>query len=277
MVNLNKFKDILKDFEDNNIDTTQVGFYDSPEFFKVESKNASYLNNYAKFVQLQKYNESYLKMVKAKVPLIADILYDELEKDGRLGACVDISATLSRILEKEGIWNHIVFGSFTIDFPKDSPFSKRHFCTVVSNSSPVVTAPHAWVYVPPYYVVDLTAKMQPYSSGEGRYLPKIVLGKDVKPYVPKAEDLIHENVLRTLKLLRVKDPISSVCPSFNTFNNFFPAVSISADEITLRYIPVGISAPDGPFEEAVSLILNGKYGHEIYNEIIKPALKENDI
>ena len=38
--------------------------------------------------------------------------------EGRLGACIDLSMVLSRILDAEGIWNYVVKGSLTLTFPR---------------------------------------------------------------------------------------------------------------------------------------------------------------
>ncbi|MFY0519372.1 hypothetical protein ACOMCU_16315 [Lysinibacillus sp. UGB7] len=276
MANLKKYKEIIQDFSNNNIDTTQVGFYDTPEFISIENNNPSYLQNYAKFVQLQRYDETYLNMVREKVPFIAEILYKELEKDGRLGACIDVSMTLSRILEKEGIWNHMVCGSLNIDYPKKSKLPRGHFwsCDISYTNQPIMAA-HAWLFVPPFYVVDLTVKMQQYTLEQVKYLPNFVVSEKTKQYVPKAEDLINTIVVRDYKQRGFNDILSKLIPNFKSFNSIFPAVSTKYSETTLHYIPTSISAPDAPFEQAINLKLNGKYGNEIYKEIIQPALKEN--
>jgi hypothetical protein len=272
MVNLKKLKEIKRDFSKRNIDTSQVGFYDNPTFIRVEQNNPSYLNHYAKYVQLKQYDSSYLALVREKVPFIASLLYKELKKDGRLGACVDMSSTLSRILEKEGIWNHMVFGSLSIDYPKESGLERGHFWCV--DYSVGATAAHAWLFVPPYHIVDLTIKMQPYSQGQEKYLPDILLSEEASPYTPVAEDLINTAIIHQLQRSEVKDVIRHAIPQFKAFNNVFPAVSTEENNCVFHYVPTSISAPDTSFEEAVNLKLNGQYGYKIYNDVIKPALKE---
>ncbi|MFF2339975.1 hypothetical protein [Bacillus mycoides] len=273
MVNLKKFKEIEKDFLNKKINVSQVAFYDSQEFMNVERNNPSYLNNYAKFVQLKKYDSSYLNMVREKLPVIAELLYKELEKDGRLGACVDISSVLSRILEKEGIWNYMVFGSLNIDYPQKSNLPRGHFWAVDIDIMKR-TAAHAWVVVPPFHVVDLTIKMQNYSLGQSKYLPDMVLSEEVKSYIPKAEDLISDQIIYTYRCKGIRDVLAVAMPQFKQFNTIFPAVSTKYNGTLLRYIPTAISAPDGPFEKAINLELNGRYGYKIYQDIIQPALKE---
>ena len=267
-----KLKDIEKSFENNNIMMSKVGFYDSHEFIQVERKNPSYLEQYAKYVQLKKYDSTYLDTVREKVSIISTLLYKELERDGRLGACIDMSATLSRILEKEGIWNHIVFGSLSTDYPKESQLDRGYFWSVDYNQGP--SAAHAWLVVPPFHIVDLTIKLQPYTNGQQKYLPNIVLSEKIKPYKPKIEDLINPRIIRELKLSGVKNVLTHLLPNFKDFNDKFPAVLTEENNCVLNYIPMSISAPDTTFENAVNLKLNGRYGYEIYQEVVSPALKE---
>lgn len=278
MVNLRNFNEIKRDFTKRNIDITQVGFYDSPAFMRVEQNNPSYLNNYAKYVQLNKYNSAYLAKVREKVPFIANLLYKELQKEGRLGACVDMSATLSRILEREGIWNHVVFGSVSTEYPKESRLENgRFWCVDVSVGGVRPTAPHAWVVVPPYHIVDLTIKMQPYSQGQDKYLPEIIISENIRPYTPVAEDLINTAYVHQLRRIGINDVINYVIPQFKEFNAIFPAVSVEENDCTFHYVPTSVSAPDTSFEEAVNLKLNGRYGYKLYQDIIKPALKEHEL
>ncbi|SEP61494.1 hypothetical protein SAMN05216232_0356 [Virgibacillus subterraneus] len=272
MASLRKLKEIERDFSKKHIDISKVGFYDSVAFMREEHSNPSYLNNYAKYIHLKKYDSTYLSMVREKVPFIANLLFKELKKDGRLGACVDMSAILSRILEEEGIWNHMVFGSLSIDYPPESQLKGGHFWCVDYTKG--ATAAHAWLVVPPYQIVDLTIKLQPYSEGQNQYLPDILLSEDVKPYTPVAKDLINPKIIYDLQREGIKDVINHTLPQFKAFNSIFPAVSTVYSYSSLHYIPTSVSAPDAPFEQAVNLKLNGRYGYNIYVDIIKPALKE---
>ncbi|QLC90708.1 hypothetical protein [Priestia megaterium] len=272
MIDLGNLKEIERDFSKKQIDASKVGFYDSKEFIKVESNNPSYLSYYAKYVQLKKFDSTYRDMVKEKVPFIANLLFKELKKDGRLGACIDMSSVLSRILEKEGIWNHMVFGSLSTDYPQESRLERGHFWSVDYTKG--TSAAHAWIVVPPYHIVDLTIKMQPYSQGQDKYLPDIVLSESVKSYTPVAEDLINPQIINALKRKGIKDAISYTIPQFRAFNKIFPAVSTVYNNSLLHYIPTAISAPDTSFEQSINLELNGRYGYQIYEDVIKPALKQ---
>lgn len=218
------------------------------------------------------YDVEYLQNVRVKLPIIAELLNKELIRNSRLGACIDISSTLSRILEEEGIWNHMVFGSLSIEFPEESKIPRKHFWSVDVKDN--ARAGHAWIFVPPYHVVDLTIKQQVYKQGEEQYLPSMVLSESDKEYTPTYKDLISPEVMRILTCQGIKpvNAINSTIPQFKMFNIDFKSISTAFNETKLHYIPTSVSAPDLKFIEARNLKLSGKYGYEIYRDIIKPAL-----
>ncbi|NQY07473.1 MAG: hypothetical protein HRT68_15070, partial [Flavobacteriaceae bacterium] len=74
----NSIEKIISNFKKHNIDTSKPGFYDEPNFLKVEQNNPEYLNNYARFVQEKKYSDEYLDKARKVIPLIADELHKEL-------------------------------------------------------------------------------------------------------------------------------------------------------------------------------------------------------
>ncbi len=110
------FQSVLNDFINHNIPIDSPGFYDNPNFINIENKNPTYLSNYAQFVQLRPYSQAYLIQAESTIIQIANLLRHELVSDGRLGACLDVCMVLSRILEREGIWNYLVQGALTLDF-----------------------------------------------------------------------------------------------------------------------------------------------------------------
>ena len=74
------YTDLIEDFANRNIPIDTPGFYDHPNFMKIEEKNASYLSNYAKFVDYRPREQSYDDYVKSVVPLVAKIFHKKLEK-----------------------------------------------------------------------------------------------------------------------------------------------------------------------------------------------------
>ena len=119
MTNFNApFAEIERDFLVRQIPLNSPGFYDHPSFMEVERGNPSYLNNYARFVHDRQRTPAYDEHVRQTVPIVARVFHEHLKANGRLGACVDISGVLSRALEMEGVWNFVVKGSLTIEFPR---------------------------------------------------------------------------------------------------------------------------------------------------------------
>ncbi len=89
----------------------------NPNFTEVENRNPAFLNNYARFIQCRNYSLEYLAETRRKIKVIVEILNKEIQEDGTIGSCVNTSAVLALILERENIWSCQVKGSLTINFP----------------------------------------------------------------------------------------------------------------------------------------------------------------
>lgn len=187
---------IISDFKRNKIDISKPGFYDEPNFLKVEQRNPEYLNNYARFVQEKTYSYEYLDKARKVIPLIAKELHKELLKNGRKGACINLSMVLSRILEREGFWNYIVKGSLTISFPNGSGIGDRFFWSIDHGE---FSAGHAWVVAPPFGVIDLTIKQQERDSKELKYLPEFIMSEVLTPELATVEDIISPEIRQMLQ------------------------------------------------------------------------------
>ncbi len=267
------FADIETDFKSRRIPLDMPGFYDHPNFLETERLYPTYLNHYARYVHDRLTNTAYDAHVRKTVPIVAQIFHEHLKSHGRLGACVDISGLLSRALEREGIWNFIVSGSLTIDFPSIANISPRYFWSIDTGE---FTAAHAWVAAPPFYVIDISIKLQPYSDGEELYLPTIVCVEAETLSEGVLEDIISPEVRVYLSQRGIpkNQQLQHVGPEIATFMKVFPARLVKIGKTTMKYIPVAITAPDCPFEEMTSIIFEGRTGFEIYTNEIKPALAE---
>jgi hypothetical protein len=242
-----------------------------PNFLKKERVQADFLENYAAFVQLQPYTEDYLAKAAIEIPVICELLHQELVKDGRLGACVDMSIGLSRILEVEGYWNYIVKGSLTIQFPLEAKLPDRYFWSYDLNFN--YAAAHAWVVAPPFTLLDLTLKQQPFPQGDEKWLPEHIIHRDFADVGIREIDLISPDL--ALNMTRQgygTHKIETLHPNFPAFNQIFKPNLIKKDGLQLKYIPAKIGAPDEPLERVGTLNLNGRRAIAIYNDVIKPAL-----
>ncbi|MCK4829971.1 hypothetical protein KA005_80360, partial [bacterium] len=123
-------KEIRDDFVQNNIPIDAPGFYDHPNFLAIENIFPFFMANYARFVSALSLDENYIENAGNKIPVIVDEIHKQMATGNHIGRCGDISAILSRILEKENLWNFVVKGSLTIDFPEQSNIETKYFWSV---------------------------------------------------------------------------------------------------------------------------------------------------
>nr|WP_281719610.1 hypothetical protein [Nitrosomonas nitrosa] len=265
--------DLEREFVKRGIDFASIGFYDNPTFLKIERAQPDFLANYANYVNKRAYSPEYLQRAQKEIPFIAEILHSELVTDGRLGACVDASIGLSRILEKEGFWNYIVKGSLTIEFPTKLGIANKHFWSVDVLGENEIAAAHAWVVAPPYYVVDITVSQQPYQGSEKEHIPKFICSPKFETFEVVEIDLISPSASEIMTLEGIKgNKLIHIKKNYHDFIETFKPCLIELNGIKFKYITIGISAPDEPLEKVKTLKLSGKFPLEIYNALIKPKL-----
>ncbi|WP_179020754.1 hypothetical protein [Winogradskyella forsetii] len=265
-----KAADLENIFKRFHIDYKTPGFYDSQEFLFQEQRDHSFLEKYAEYINAQTYSSTYLERASGEIPFIARILNQELVKDGRLGACIDVSMVLSRILEREGFWNYTTKGSLTITFPKDSGLENKYFWTVDTGTH---SAGHSWVVAPPFTVVDLTLKQQPYSQNEQKLISDYICSTQKTETSIDELDVISPSILLDAKLQGFKgNKLKFVGTNFLNISERFPALQIEKENNFYKYVTVAISASEDPLETITTLKLSNRIGIEIYNDLILPEL-----
>jgi hypothetical protein len=262
-------EDINNLFSTLGIPTNNPGFYDHQEFIAQESKDPEFLNFYGKFVLSKHYNQAYLKSAESIIKKVASILHEELVEDGRLGACIDLSMVLSRILDKLGVWNFMVKGALTTIYPNGSNLPNSYYWPRDLGPS---KAGHVWVSAPPFSVVDITIGQQPYKPIAKQYFPDKILSKTFDRVKVGVEDICSSDFRDQMQLQGI--PLNdiglyTVSPNLKGFFLVFKQTAFRYRGAEHRYIPCGVSFSDSPLEKITSLKLNGKYGHEIYHEIIR--------
>jgi hypothetical protein len=267
------FRAISNHFAALGIPSNAPGFYNHPSFVEVEQAFPDFLNNYARFVQKRSYNEEYLEKARREVPVAAMALHSELLADGRMGACVDAAGVLSKCLEREGIWNFVVKGSLTIKFPAEADVDDRYFWSVDEGN---FTAGHAWVYAPPFSIVDVAVGQQDYDPEERPWLPDTVIVEESARDAAKVQDIISPFVFAQLSnaCIPIGKMLATVNPIMPKFLETFPAASVPhLKGAILKYVPVAVSAPDGELEDLIGISTNGPSGIGIYQNRIQPALQ----
>lgn len=265
-------EDLIEFFEMYNIDIDSPGFYDDLNFIRLEQMIPNFLEYYAAYVIKKSYSSDYLKESEEKIIKISQILSKELVVDGRQGACIDLSLVMSRILDLENIWNYISKGSVTVEFPNTSNINKKYFWSVDYGE---FQAGHVWIVAPPFKIVDLTIHQQPYKMNEEKYIPPLILQKESNISKLHLPDLISPEVLQQLNITVGRDPVKilkNINPRLISFYDSFKIENFSINNTKFRYTPYGISASDVVLKDIRSLKLNGMYGIQIYNDLIRGKL-----
>lgn len=192
--------ELEKEFHQKGIPTDKPDFYDNRNFIKEEKLDPCYLFKFAKFVAERSYSAEYLEKAESIISTVAKILSKHLLDNGRQGACVDMSGILARILEHKGIWCACIKGSCTIEFPQSSNEETAYFWSVDYGR---FIAGHAWVFAPPFSIVDITLKQQPYTGTKKDYIPEIIMVKDVVKTTSTIEDIISPEVRMQMKVQRI--------------------------------------------------------------------------
>ena len=264
------FEELSSDLRSHGVSIDIPGFCDSDAFLRVEqSLHPEYLNNYAAFVSRQNYDADYLAHAATTIQTVASVLHAELVDHGRLGACVDISGILGRMLEREGVWSCSIKGSLTITFPAASALETKYFWSIDKGE---FSAAHAWVFAPPFTVIDITVKQQNFSSAEQHYLPETVFSRSTTPTDVEANDYISPIVRRAMSArgIPADHQLLHCLPHFPDIFNCFPAITQQgAKGSRLKYSPSAVHAPDGTFEEMSNMTFNGLTPDELYIEKVR--------
>jgi hypothetical protein len=188
------------------------------------------------------------------------------------------------MLDREGIWNYGVKGSLTIQFPKTSGIPPLYFWSYdIHPDSRPVGAAHAWIVAPPFRVVDLTIKYQPYERGRD-LLPEGVLAENADLAAADFKDMFSEEYLERRGLPYVfiiaakmssADVITALAPRLIEFQKFFGASSIKYPSVRLKYVPIAIGAPAEGLKGITNRRYNGRFGFEIYRDLIATEIKKS--
>jgi len=268
------YTDLIEDFANRNIPIDTAGFYDHPNFMKIEEKNASYLSNYAKFVDYRPREQSYDDYVQSTVPLVTKIFHQKFAEHGGLKPDTSVAALVSKTLEKMNIWNYVVKGSMTISFPAESGIDTRYFWSLDHDG---FTTAHVWLVVPPFYVVDVALSLHSFSEAETNYIAPLICAEATNIVEAEIEDVISDGYCSHLQNINVQrsDYFAAISPQTEKFIDVFPAREVLLESTRIKYIPVSVSAPDVPFEQMTSIRFEGQTAFELYENEIKGLVEQS--
>ena len=266
---LKNYDDLCAQFTIQGIPFDKPGFFDHPKFRSIEKTNKLFFGCYARFVQRRPRTAAYNDRVRQIVPKIAEILHNELEAEGRLGACVDLSIVLSRILDEEKIWNYPVKGALTLSFPSSVQPNPIHICPMDIGTQKVG---HVWVAAPPFNVIDLTVRQLRYPKSAIREsLPRYVLLDKINPIEPTSDELVSKAVQAIARVHNRSVPPDLhflIDPNLHDVFEAFAANQSEVGQVYMRYIPTGFDISNKPLKQITTQKWNGRCGFEIYRDLI---------
>jgi hypothetical protein len=262
------FDKLESEFHKKGIPTDTPDFYNHPNFIKEEQKDPSYLIKFAKFVAEKPYSDEYLEKAETIITEVAQILSKQLLDNGRQGACIDVSGILARILEHKGIWCACIKGSCTIEFPKKSNEETTYYWSADHGEH---SAGHAWVFAPPFSIVDITLKQQPYTGAKKSYIPEIILAKDAAKASSTIEDIISPDVRMLMRAQGIpKDLMLQYgAPEMKFIQEALPAQLIEINETKFKFSPIAAHAFIESFSDMKNMKFNELYPYEMYKKFIK--------
>ncbi|RYG37306.1 hypothetical protein EON81_07110 [bacterium] len=232
------FQELRDDLEQRGIDVSKPGFYEAPKF------QAAYgFDTYAEFVRQQPYTPEYLAYAKGEVEALTWFLHSRIRDFGRMGACIDASELMHRMLERRGVWCFTVKGGMTIHYRA----AERHLPDGYYwpwSLNPELAAGHAWVWAPPYRIIDSTIRLEPYFDGEEELLPEFVLQENARPGEVEAVDIMMADEFWTLTGQELTlEAIDRRDPTLLPATARWGVRMCDYPECTVKYIPVAVSAP----------------------------------
>ncbi|NOI65116.1 hypothetical protein [Vibrio sp. 99-8-1] len=262
------YEQLRKEFENKGIPLDRVDLFDHPNFLRAEQQDASYLVKFAQFVAEQPYSVDYLAKAEKIIEDVCAILSSELIENGRKGACADIAGILSRILELKGVWSCPIKGSSTINFPEGSNEETTYFWSVDSSSA---FAGHAWVFAPPFAIIDITLKQQPYSGDKKKYIPEIILVKDANKSHSNVEDIISPEARLYMQMQGIpkRKSLDFAASQLKPVQTSIPACNVLIEGTDIKYSPVAIFATDSGLPSMTNMQFKGKSPYEMYKHKIE--------
>ncbi len=262
--------DLQKQLEDAftglGIDYSRPGFFDHPAFIQAEKKDNRFLEKYALYVQKRQYTDSYLAQAEERTRAAAHFLHETLKKDGRLGACIDASLTVSRFLEKEGVWNCILHGATAVHVPGLPP---RFYWPIRHPNNPAKTG-HMWICAPPFRVVDITISLQPYPPQYLPHLPDIVLARQTTETSFALDELVEmEARVGFHRFCGRPYSVHDVEPAMFEVARQFGAFWTATAGTRFKYIPTAVTAPDGRLEDIKGFCPSVPNPADLYANYIK--------
>lgn len=263
-----EFRELDERLRRDGVDTSLIAFYDQARFVAQEKLNPEYMKLLARWLARRQITESYRRRAERAVPAIASRVAEVYAGSGMVAACFNGSSMLSRVLERAGIWNHVIHGCFVLEVPSRGIW--RGYQTVDAKDFPGAVCGHAWVFAPPFHVVDVTIAAQRWFPEERPFVPKVVVTQFKARMQPEISDIIAARVqpeLRGRASWGKKDLIYEVEPGLREMEGYIAPMGLTVGEARLRYVPIAVRLPDVDLEPMNSGEgCTGPTGTELWNQ-----------
>jgi hypothetical protein len=263
---LRRREELERLFQTLRIDYSQPGFYDDSNFLAEERRRPSMLETYGEWVTCRERTAAYDGHVRGVLAKLAPIISSRLDKHQWFGGCFAVTAMLTRMLDRLGVWNTVMKGAASVYVNGDS----RHFTTIDENQGKGYETGHSWIIAPPFDIVDLTLYhqwWQPVDSEFQAFAPKIVLAESTEIVRPRAQDVIAPALLKT----GTDAEMYRRLPDQRRFGAIFPPRRVLIGDLDIRYVASGMTAPQEPLEGINTVGRAGVPALEIWREDVAPA------
>lgn len=127
------------------------------------------------------------------------------------------------------------------------------------------SAAHAWLFCPPFNVLDLTIQLQPYTLGEVNYLPKFVANQVNVIGTPKLSDIASPLAIKYFGMYQVQSRYKELL----RLQKVIITQEFTVGKTLFRYIPLAITVADIPLKGFKNLELDGLYPYDFFIKNIK--------
>jgi hypothetical protein len=268
---------LRKDFSAADIPTDSPGFYEDRAFVRREQKDPSFLDNYARFVQWQPYSSAYLEKAEQIVHVVVAEMQLALKLDANQTAYDETPLVISRILEREGVWNYVVGGTLTITFPSGSGFEPVSFWSIDVHNGARSDSGHRWVFAPPFQVIDLTILSQDCQLSCMHLLPKRVMEMRGETEAVEPAEILSPAAIDDIRRagLSLDEGLDRFVPGYRgRFAPDFPAALAGDGGARLKYIPTAAAVSEADLEQLQGFASKGRTASQIYEREMKPRLAE---
>ena len=161
---------------------------------------------HAAYVDARPQAPAEVERARKVITRTAEFVYERLNGDGRMLACIDASMAVCRFLERQGVWSYMVKGALRADFL--TPTRRSYWFAPISIEPTGAQGAHCWVCAPPFKIVDVAAKCQPYPKELRRVLYGPVLEEKPEAAEPDAANLFEPDALELFQRQERRSPPS---------------------------------------------------------------------